>query len=198
MLAVGVPEEIPPYAPLPSVATEMEIIRHRLPAEQLQLLVGKNATVESVSNALKSCTWAHFGCHGIENSMEPMDSFLVMSTGHLTLSTIARGSLNQAEFAYLSACQTARGPMHLPDEAIHLAAGLHYAGFRGIVGTLWSIADDTAQTMTEKVYTELFKNGTTKSNAEEAARGLNEAARNLRDDAQVPLSQWVPFIHIGL
>ena len=199
MLAVGVPEEIPPYPPLPSVANEMEIICSLLPAPQLQLLVGKNATVESVSNALKSCTWAHFGCHGIEDSMEPMDSFLVMSNGRLTLSTIARGSLNQAEFAYLSACQTARGPMHLPDEAIHLAAGLQYAGFRGIVGTLWSIADDTAQTMTKKVYTELFKNDTTsQSNAEEAARALNEAVRHLRDEAQVPLSQWVPFIHIGL
>jgi CHAT domain-containing protein len=39
--------------------------------------------------------------------------------------------------AFLSACETAKGDKTIPDEAMHLAATLLFAGFRGVVATMW-------------------------------------------------------------
>ncbi|KAJ6522099.1 hypothetical protein DFH09DRAFT_938562 [Mycena vulgaris] len=39
--------------------------------------------------------------------------------------------------AVLRACQTAMGDEKLPDEAVHLAASLLFAGFRSVVATMW-------------------------------------------------------------
>jgi CHAT domain-containing protein len=42
--------------------------------------------------------------------------------------------------AFLSACETAKGDEAVPDEALHLAATLMFAGFRAVVATMWSVA----------------------------------------------------------
>ena len=42
-----------------------------------------------------------------------------------------------ASLAFLSACETAMGADELSDEAMHLAASLLFAGFRGVVATMW-------------------------------------------------------------
>ena len=42
-----------------------------------------------------------------------------------------------ASLAFLSACETAMGAEDLPDEAMHLAASLLFAGFGGVVATMW-------------------------------------------------------------
>ena len=39
--------------------------------------------------------------------------------------------------AFLSACGTAQGDVDMPDEAMHLAATLMFAGTRSVVATLW-------------------------------------------------------------
>jgi CHAT domain-containing protein len=39
--------------------------------------------------------------------------------------------------AFLSACQTAMGDETTPDEMMHLAAALLFAGFRSVVATMW-------------------------------------------------------------
>jgi CHAT domain-containing protein len=39
--------------------------------------------------------------------------------------------------AFLSPCETVKGDANLPYEAMHLAAILMFAGFRGVVGMMW-------------------------------------------------------------
>ncbi|KAF8423746.1 hypothetical protein L210DRAFT_851318, partial [Boletus edulis BED1] len=39
------------------------------------------------------------------------------------------------------ACQTTMGDEVLIDEAMYIAAGMLFAGYKGIVGTIWSISD---------------------------------------------------------
>jgi CHAT domain-containing protein len=39
--------------------------------------------------------------------------------------------------AFLSACETAKVHKNVPDEAMHLAATLLFAGFRGVIATMW-------------------------------------------------------------
>jgi CHAT domain-containing protein len=39
--------------------------------------------------------------------------------------------------AFLSACETAKGDNGTPDEAMHLAGVMLFAGFRSVIGTMW-------------------------------------------------------------
>jgi CHAT domain-containing protein len=45
--------------------------------------------------------------------------------------------LSKAFLAFLSACETARGDEGQPDQTVHLAATMLFAGFRSVVATMW-------------------------------------------------------------
>jgi len=60
---------------------------------------------------------------------EPFNSAFLMRDQPLTMLDIAQSDLSRHEFAFLSAChETAVGDLRTPDEVIHLAAGLQFAG----------------------------------------------------------------------
>jgi len=67
----------------------------------------------------------------------PLDSAILLEGGRLELSRVTQLVLRNASLAFLSACETAMGDEELPDEAIHIAATLLFAGFRGVVATMW-------------------------------------------------------------
>ena len=127
-----------------------------------------------------------------------MDSGLVMwDCQRLTLSRLAQSSLATAEFAFLSCCESAKGSKQFPNEAMHLAAGLQFIGYRGVIGTMWSVGDKDALSVAVHVYGELFKDGTSRVSASKAALALHQAVLLLRSN-NVPLTRSVPFIHFGL
>ena len=68
-----------------------------------------------------------------------MKSAFVLHNGHLELDEIASKRLSKGQFTLLSACQAASGLKDLPGEAMHLAAGLQFAGFPSVIATLWRI-----------------------------------------------------------
>lgn len=51
--------------------------------------------------------------------------------------------------AGLAACQTAKGDADLPDEAVHLAAGMLVAGFPALIAAIWLIQDKDAPLVVE-------------------------------------------------
>jgi len=65
-------------------------------------------------------------------------------------------TLPEAEFAFLSACQTAAGDEKLLEETVHLAAGMLVAGYQSVVVTMWSIKDNDAPMIADEVYSKLF------------------------------------------
>jgi len=106
-------------------------------------------------------------------------------------------SFPRADFAFLSACQTATGDKRLPEEAIHLAAGLMLAGYRGVIATMWSIQDKDAPVIADHVYAKLFKD--TQQNSTGAALALHHAVKLLRQQVgDSAFLSWVPFIHVGV
>ena len=196
MLAVG-QSSIAGMTPLPGVTEEIAFIGEMLGAEALTLDESK-ATVDGVAAYLPTCTWAHFACHGVQDSDKPMDSGLVMWDRRLlTLSRLAQSSLASAEFAFLSCCEPAKGSKQFPNEAMHLAAGLQFIGYRGVIGTMWSVGDKDALSVAMHIYGELFKDGTSRASASKAALALHQAVLLLRSN-NVPLARWVPFVHFGL
>jgi CHAT domain-containing protein len=77
---------------------------------------------------MEECSWLHLACHGVQKPEEPTKSALILQDGHLTLEEIIRLNLPNAEFAFLSACQTTTGDERLSEEAVHIAGGMLLAG----------------------------------------------------------------------
>ncbi|KAF7369513.1 hypothetical protein MVEN_00281100 [Mycena venus] len=160
-----------------------------------EVLEGQQATVDAVKQLLQQCSWLHFSCHGKQDLVEPTKSHLVLYRGDLALETILHMPLPHAKFVFLAACQTAMGDGQLVNESFHLGGGFIAAGFRGAIGTLWSMDDRDGPLVTEVVYSHLFRDGyPTPSSAAEA---LHIAIKTLRSN-KVPYERWIPFIHMGV
>jgi CHAT domain-containing protein len=87
----------------------------------------------------------HFACHATQDFENPLNSGLILSDGCLDMSQIMRIPVddniymmkNSMKLAFLSARETAKGDAKTPDEAMNLAASLLFAGFGGVISTMW-------------------------------------------------------------
>ncbi|MEU4761788.1 CHAT domain-containing protein [Actinosynnema sp. NPDC023794] len=135
---------------------------------------------------------AHFACHGVVDPSRPSASGLLLHDERLTVADVSRLRLG-AELAYLSACDTASGG-DLPDESLHLGAGLNLAGYRHVVATLWPIHDATAGEVARGFYGHLGASAA----PDRAAFALHEAVRDMRARGWDTLpTSWVPYVHVG-
>lgn len=191
MLVVGL-SETPGQLPLPSVACDLGLLTRLFP-DRHTVLEGPDATWDAVRAALPRHGWVHFSCHGGQDLADPSRGGLLLHDRLLSIADISAGRY-RGDFAFLSACKTATGGSALPDEAITLAAALHYTGYRHVIGTLWSVHDATATYVAEAVYTGLTAGGAFEPGR--SASALHAAIQDLRS-AGKPLSQWVPFTHTG-
>ena len=160
-------------------------------------LENDQATVQAVLEAMGQYSSVHLACHASQNVEQPTESCFYLHDGSLTLAQITKKSLTGKGMAFLSACQTATGDKELPDEAIHLAAGMLVAGYPTVIATLWSINDEDAPSIADQVYGQLAKDR--KLDGGRAARALHSAVGELR--AQVgekEFVRWVPYIHMGI
>jgi CHAT domain-containing protein len=81
---------------------------------------------------METHSFVHFACHVSQNAIEPLKSGFELYNGRLELSAIIQKQLVGAELTFLSACQTSTGDETLFEEAVHLAAGMLAAGYRGV------------------------------------------------------------------
>jgi hypothetical protein len=180
--------------PLPNVAQEREVLFNRFGVDRVTVLEGEAATRDAIRAALALHPWAHFSCHGDQNLLDPSHGGLLVHDGVLTIEDVATGR-HHGEFAFMSSCKTATGSVKLPDEAITLAAALHYTGFRHVIATLWSIYDDTAARVADDVYAQLTTGG--RFAFDGAAHALHNAVHRLRELPGVRPSSWIAFTHTG-
>ena len=196
LLAVSQPNA-PGQFPLPNTKVELAEIQKRAGKFIVDVLEGPAASVVSVLDAMGTHSWVHLACHGEQDRVEPIRSAFCLHDGRLGLSTIITKSFPQADFALLSACQTATGDERLSEEAVHLAAGMMLAGYRGVIATIWSIQDDDAPIIASHVYDQLF--GDTEPDSSKAAFALHHAVKCLREQVgDLAFLSWVPFIHVGV
>jgi CHAT domain-containing protein len=196
LLAIG-QKNMPGQSPLPNTEMELRFIQERAGKFGVHLLKGPDASVRSVIEGMEAHSWVHFACHAVQDTTQPTKSAFCLHDKHLDLSTIITKSFPHADFAFLSACQTATGDKKLSEEAIHLAAGLMLAGYRGVIATMWSIQDKDAPVIADHVYAKLFKD--TQPNSTGAALALHHAVKLLRQQVgDLAFLSWVPFIHVGV
>ena len=103
-----------------------------------------------------------------------------------------------ADFAFLSACQTAMGYDNHSDEAVHLAAGMLFAGYCSVVAAMWPISDSDVPFVADEAYSQLLKDE--HPNSAMAAQALHQAVQSLRREkyGNGSFAAWVPFIHVGM
>ncbi|KAJ7135741.1 TPR-like protein, partial [Mycena epipterygia] len=199
LLAVAQPSAVG-QAYLPGTQKEIDRIQHHASGQLPVLRLEENmATVDNVQKGMMSSSWVHFACHGVQVISDPTQSALLLAgEERLTLSNIIKLSLPHANFAFLSACQTATGDKKLQEESVHLAAGMLLAGYRGVIATMWTIMDNDAPQVAGDVYEHIFK--TSPLDPTRAAEALHLAVRKLREDSDGKKSffHWVPFIHVGI
>lgn len=183
--------------PLPYTERELEAIKEHTKSSRFLQLDGDNATVESVLKAMDEYSWVHLACHATQHPDDPAQSSFYLHGGRLTLSAITNKSFKNKGLAFLSACETAAGNEELPDEAVHLAAGMLMAGYPSVIATMWSVQDEDAPEVAGEVYSELLRNG--EMDCTRAAIALHKAVASLREKVgHESFNRWATFIHIGL
>jgi CHAT domain-containing protein len=194
MGVVGVTETGPNEGKLKHVETEVRnierIVKHK------QVLLHKEATAEAVKRLLETYSWIHLACHGEQNKEDPRSSCLKLYQDTLNLDTILHLRLSHAEFVFLAACETVKGDDTVINESLHLGGGFIAAGFRGAIGTLWTMSDADGPALANAVYSHLFRN-TEQPKVTEVAEALQVAVVGLRKQG-ISHRRWVPFIHIGV
>ena len=196
LLAISQPNT-PGQRPLSNTEVELNIIQEQASKFGVRLLRGPEASMKSVIEGMEAHSWVHFACHGVQDTIEPIKSALCLHDKRLELSTIITKSFPHADFAFLSACQTATGAEKLSEEAVHLAAGLMLAGYGSVIATTWSIMDKDAPVIARHVYTELFRD--TVPDSSRSAVALHHAVKLLRQQVgDSNFLSWVPFIHVGV
>lgn len=180
---------------LPSVLQELDAVSQIFSKLPISQLLDSTATVHSVLEEIQKASWLHLACHGCQDPTDPLKSHLILYDGKLELGQILNTDLSSAKFVFLSACETAMGDAKLVNESMHLTGGFIAAGFRGAIGTLWSMADSDGPKVAEKVYNTIWTNGNPEVTM--AAEGLHLAIQELRRSG-APLHRWVPFVHFGI
>ncbi|KAG1782278.1 CHAT domain-containing protein [Suillus placidus] len=151
---------------LDCVEPELELVQSLLPPPptvSFTKITSVDATKSRALRTLQDNTWLHFSCHGTQAYKEPFKSAFLMCDQPLSLLDITQMDLSRHQFAFLSACETAVGDSRTPDEVVHLAAGLQFAGVKSVIGMLWKVNDSTVQHLVEAFYKNLCGNGTMKS-----------------------------------
>ncbi|PPR03814.1 hypothetical protein CVT26_000990 [Gymnopilus dilepis] len=189
--------------------TRAEAIRTRKELEKRGIRTawynGEDATVARVSKSMKSYSSIHLACHASQNITNPLESAIYLHDGTLELSEIMKMDLPKADLAFLSACQTSVGARNLPEEAVHLAAGMLTAGYRSVVATMWSISDHHAPEVAETFYKCLLndesREGVVELDITGSARALHIAVQALRRKlgySTEDLLKWIPYVHYGI
>ncbi|PVF92338.1 hypothetical protein CPB86DRAFT_195508 [Serendipita vermifera] len=187
----------PGASPILSTKKELEYIRRRVTGHDHVVLEGEAGTKKQVTRGMKECNWLHLACHGIQVPDEPTKSALLLEDGQLMLEEIIKLDLPHAEFAFLSACQTTTGDENLSEEAVHIAGGMLLAGYRSVVATMWSIQDELAPMVTEEFYQHIMEGGG-RPDPRKAAEALHMSVQKLRQQPGVQLTDWIPFVHLGV
>ncbi|CAA7262049.1 unnamed protein product [Cyclocybe aegerita] len=197
----------PGKSPIPATVEETRRVDEMMSTRGVRslLLDDTDATSERVKEEMKTSDWVHFACHAIQDAQEPLNSGVHLHDRRLTLLEIMGQHISSTEHAFMSACQTSTGDEKLPEEAVHLAAGMLAAGYRGVVATMWSIKDKYGPEIAEAFYAHLLEGdsegGERRLDGFGAAHALDHATRKIRErigDTEKALLTWVPYVHFGV
>lgn len=189
----------PDSIPLKNAATEASSVHTLLKDAHIQTEILDRPKRAGVLSRLKSCTVAHFACHGISDPTDPSLSHLKLQDWKprpLDVRALLRNHKPAAcQLVYLSACETAASKaVPLREEGIHLSGGFQMAGVPHVIATLWRVEDSLSVDVAEGFYAGLEREGSLEiDRAAEALRTALVAVRERGVDALL----WGAYVHSG-
>ena len=164
------------------------------------------ATTTRVAEVMNAYSWVHFACHATQDTKDPLKSGVHLYDGPLELSAMIKQRSSIADHAFMSACQTSTGNEELPDEAVHIAAGMLAVGYRSVVATMWSISDAHGPAIAEEFYQYILsasseEGGENRLDSSHAAHALDASIQKIRNqlgDTERALLTWIPYVHFGI
>jgi CHAT domain-containing protein len=188
--------------PLPETADELRRVARTLGATESNIVLGQAATKQNLmSTALQDYRVLHFATHGLvagelSGLLEPalVLSLPPQSTSAedalLTASEVATLQLN-ADWAVLSACNTASGDKTGADALSGLARAFFFAGTRALLVSHWAVDSESAVALTTRTFGYLAK-----APQMRRAEAFQKAMLTLIEEGHPP-SHWAPFVIVG-
>ena len=192
---------------LPDTADELREVAHDLGASDDDVKLGAAATVTAVkSMLLAQYRVIDFATHGlvageVSGLSEPAlvlslpDKPTAEDDGLLTASRIAKLNLD-ADWAVLSACNTAAGDTPGAEGLSGLARAFFYAGARSLLVSHWPVESEAAVKLTTGAFAELAKNPQI-GRAEALRRSMRARIANPSSAHNADPSSWAPFVLVG-
>jgi CHAT domain-containing protein/tetratricopeptide (TPR) repeat protein len=189
-------------APLPETAGELRKVARTLGASEDSVVVGQAATKDRLLAApLQNYRILHFATHGLvagdlSGLQEPA---LVLSLppqstkaedALLTASEVATLRMN-ADWAVLSACNTASGDKVGADALSGLARAFFFAGARALLVSHWAVNSEAAVNLTTRTFGFLAQ-----APGLRRAEAFQRAMLTLIEEGNPP-SYWAPFVIVG-
>jgi CHAT domain-containing protein len=190
LFAVGNPD-----GSLPGAGEEVAAIS-RIFAEA-RVFTGRDATVKSVVRSSARAPYVHFATHGMINSVEPKETYLLLAgdPNRLSIKDIVENryqlSFDGARLVTLSACDTNVGGWDPSATYSSLSRAFFTAGAPTIVASLWSVSDESTRDTMAVFYRELAAG---QPKAEALRRAQLSIMRNPRFANPF---YWAPFVVLG-
>jgi CHAT domain-containing protein len=163
--------------------------------KESHVMLNSSATLTAVVPKLSDVRYIHFACHGILNSVSPLDSGLALCPhGKSNGLLLARDFLKmkiKADLVTLSSCDSGLGKETYSEGLTGFARSLYYAGSRSVLVSLWPVEDESTAAFMVDFYSKL-KSGVTKDVALKAAIALVKANPQFSSP-----KFWAPFVLCG-
>src|SRR6516225_2844706 len=200
------------YLPqLPGTRKETQHIASELRADPADVRLGLNATETAVKQAkLDQYRIVYFATHGlVAGDLEPFakskaEPALVLSIpdrpsefddGLLTASEIAQLKLD-ADWAVLSACNTAAEGKPGAEALSGLARAFFYAGARSLIVSHWEVEDEATANLMVGTFRALSRNPRL-SHAEALRQSMLAMIDAAKSDREANPQVWAPFVVVG-
>ena len=173
-------------SPLPNIELEVRAIADRFGVAPL---LNEEVTPDVLAQQVSGASFVHLACHGAPWAEDPNFGWsfappvvLNLTNGGLSFEDILRWDLHRSSLVTLSACDTGLVEFDKPwDEFEGLSHVLLQAGARAVVGTLWSVDDQSTTLLMAQFYENL-------SNSKlSPAAALGVAQRWLRESTHASL-----------
>ena len=192
ILVFGNPDRGDPAFDLPGTEMEAKAIGNLM--GRSTVLLRQKATSHDFKQMASDFTFIHIASHGEFRSDRPLESRLLLAPfgddlGDLKINDLY-GLRLSARMVVLSACETALSYISPGDEMIGLQRGFLYAGTSGMIGSLWSIADESTTHLMTSLYKFLGQ-------GQPPDKALHLAQIESLEEYGHPFF-WAPFLYTGI
>lgn len=151
------------------------------------------------SDQIKSYQYIHLATHGVVNSDDPNQSFLVFSNpdstdineDNILYANECFGLDLQSDLVVLSSCESGLGEIAKGEGMMGLNRGFQYSGTKNIVYSLWKVDDASSERLMPEMYRYIIRKG-----AESSALRYAKLSMMKRPETAFPKA-WAGYVWMG-